>query len=139
MSGVIRSHAEPRQFVSPTLRALAGRRLSEMFGLLLCLLGILLLLALATYNPRDPSFDTATSLLPRTCCFRRSAWRAFCLAWRCWPGRGGSPGTAGSGALVCVWLACLRHCRWWQRPAPRCRSPCPRSRHGRPVGPARPD
>ncbi len=64
MSGVIHSHAEPRRFVSPTLRALAGRRLSEMFGLVLCLLGILLLLALATYNPRDPSFDTATSLVP---------------------------------------------------------------------------
>ncbi len=64
MSGVTHSHAGPRHFVSPTLRALAGRRLSEMLGLLLCLVGILLLLALATYNPRDPSFDTATSLLP---------------------------------------------------------------------------
>ena len=64
MSGVTHSHLEPRRFVSPTLRALARRRLSEMFGLLLCLSGILLLLALATYNPRDPSFDTATSLVP---------------------------------------------------------------------------
>ncbi len=64
MSAATQSPVASRRFASPTLRALAGRRLTELFGLLLCLLGITLLLALATYNPRDPSFDTATTLAP---------------------------------------------------------------------------
>ncbi len=64
MSAAAQSHPEPRRFASPSLRALAGRRLSELLGLALCLAGIALMLALATYNPRDPSFDTATTLAP---------------------------------------------------------------------------
>ena len=128
MSGVIRSHAEPRRFVSPTLRALAGRRLSEMFGLLLCLAGILVLLTLATYNPRDPSFDTATSLLPTNIAGAPGALlsdlllQAFGLA-------GCLPGLA---LLAWSWRIA------WQQPARQCRLPYLRSCSGCPAGPARP-
>jgi S-DNA-T family DNA segregation ATPase FtsK/SpoIIIE len=38
-----------------------SRRMGEMGGLALGLLGIALLIALATYDPRDPSLDTATA------------------------------------------------------------------------------
>jgi len=51
----------PNRFVSPALRALVGRRLAEISGLLLAMGGIALILALAAYNPRDPSLNTATS------------------------------------------------------------------------------
>jgi S-DNA-T family DNA segregation ATPase FtsK/SpoIIIE len=47
--------------VSPAIRALIGRRLGELSGIALALTGIALLVALATYNPRDPSLNTATS------------------------------------------------------------------------------
>jgi S-DNA-T family DNA segregation ATPase FtsK/SpoIIIE len=49
-----------RRFASPAIRALMGRRMGEIGGLALGLLGIALLIALATYDPRDPSLDTAT-------------------------------------------------------------------------------
>jgi S-DNA-T family DNA segregation ATPase FtsK/SpoIIIE len=51
----------PNRFVSPALRALVGRRLAEISGLLLAMGGIALILALIAYNPRDPSLNTATS------------------------------------------------------------------------------
>jgi S-DNA-T family DNA segregation ATPase FtsK/SpoIIIE len=56
------STMEPRKFASPAVRALMSQRSAEFGGLLLGLLGLAILVALATYNPRDPSLDTATSL-----------------------------------------------------------------------------
>ena len=38
-----------------------SQRSAEFGGLLLGLLGLAILVALATYDPRDPSFDTATT------------------------------------------------------------------------------
>ena len=49
-----------RRLVSPSLRALMERRTAELVGLGLGLLGLALLVALASYNPADPSLDTAT-------------------------------------------------------------------------------
>jgi S-DNA-T family DNA segregation ATPase FtsK/SpoIIIE len=49
------------RFVSPAMRSAFGRRLAEIAGLLLAMGGIAIILALATYNPRDPSLNTATS------------------------------------------------------------------------------
>ena len=49
------------RFASPSVRALVGGRLAELAGLLLALCGVLLLIALASYNPHDPSLNTATS------------------------------------------------------------------------------
>ncbi len=53
--------APSRRLASPAIRELVGRRLAELFGLALAVGGITLAVALVTYNPRDPSLNTATS------------------------------------------------------------------------------
>ncbi|HME23194.1 MAG TPA: DNA translocase FtsK 4TM domain-containing protein [Acetobacteraceae bacterium] len=53
--------AEARRLASPTIRALIGQRSAALTGLLLGMLGLALLVALACYDPRDPSLNTATS------------------------------------------------------------------------------
>ncbi len=50
-----------RQLLSPGMRARIGRGLGELGALALAMAGIALLVALVTYNPRDPSLNTATS------------------------------------------------------------------------------
>src|ERR1700760_1245392 len=55
------STMEPRKFASPAVRALMSQRSAEFAGLLLGLLGLAILVALATYDPRDPSLNTATT------------------------------------------------------------------------------
>ena len=52
--------AETRRLASPTIRALIQQRSAELTGLVLGLLGLALLVALACYDPRDPSLNTAT-------------------------------------------------------------------------------
>jgi DNA segregation ATPase FtsK/SpoIIIE, S-DNA-T family len=61
MAAAARSLPPPRRVVSPTVRALMQRRAAEMSGLALGCAGLALLIALATYNPSDPSLDTATN------------------------------------------------------------------------------
>ena len=56
--------APARHLASPPIRALMGRRLAELGGVALGLGAVALLVALACYNPLDPSLDTATSRLP---------------------------------------------------------------------------
>ena len=56
---------QDRRIVSPALRTLLRRRLAELGGLLLALAALALLVALGSYHPGDPSFDTATGLAPR--------------------------------------------------------------------------
>ena len=51
-----------RRFISPALRALMERRAAELAGIVLGVAGLILLLALASYHPGDPSFDTASSV-----------------------------------------------------------------------------
>jgi DNA segregation ATPase FtsK/SpoIIIE, S-DNA-T family len=53
--------AETRHLASPTIRALIQQRSAELTGLVLGLLGLALLVALACYDPRDPSLNTASS------------------------------------------------------------------------------
>jgi S-DNA-T family DNA segregation ATPase FtsK/SpoIIIE len=53
--------AEPRRFASPQMKAQMNERLAEFGGLVLGLVGLALLVALAAYDPRDPSLNTATS------------------------------------------------------------------------------
>jgi S-DNA-T family DNA segregation ATPase FtsK/SpoIIIE len=47
--------------MSPGLRTQLRRRLAEMLALLVAVAGLLLILALLSYNPADPSFDTVGS------------------------------------------------------------------------------
>src|ERR1700729_3694204 len=55
------SMMEPRKFASPAVKALMSQRSAEFGGLLLGLFGLGILVALATYDPRDPSLNTATT------------------------------------------------------------------------------
>ena len=56
---------QSRRFASPEIQALVRTRLAQLGGLALALAALLLLVALGSYNPHDPSFDTATSQPPR--------------------------------------------------------------------------
>ncbi len=53
--------APQRRLASPAIREMVGRRLAELSGLAMAAAGATLLVALITYNPRDPSLNTATS------------------------------------------------------------------------------
>ncbi len=64
MHVALRSRLIPERFASPQLQALMRRRLAELGGLLLAGLAVAMLVALLTYNPRDPSPDTATTARP---------------------------------------------------------------------------
>ncbi|MBU8539447.1 DNA translocase FtsK 4TM domain-containing protein [Roseomonas tokyonensis] len=55
--------AAGRRFASPAVKAAMKRRLAELVALVLVLFGLVLGLALASYDPADPSFSTATSQL----------------------------------------------------------------------------
>ncbi len=55
-----RTSVEARRIASPALRALMSRRTAELVALVLGILGLALLVALVTYDPRDPSLNTAT-------------------------------------------------------------------------------
>ena len=59
--GRLTSGRVPRSLASPAIREIVGRRLAELAGLGLAVAGGAILVALATYNPRDPSMNTATS------------------------------------------------------------------------------
>jgi S-DNA-T family DNA segregation ATPase FtsK/SpoIIIE len=66
MSATTRSSAgiaptRARSFASPAIRTLVQRRTSELGGLALGLVGLALLVALASYTPSDPSLNTATA------------------------------------------------------------------------------
>ncbi len=52
---------QARRLASPAIRTLLRRRTAEVGGLALGLGGISILVALAYYNPQDPSLNTATS------------------------------------------------------------------------------
>jgi S-DNA-T family DNA segregation ATPase FtsK/SpoIIIE len=53
-----------RQFISSTLRAQLRRRAGELGGIILAIAALTLALALASYNPADPSLNTASSAHP---------------------------------------------------------------------------
>ena len=53
--------SQARRLASPALRSLMHRRLAELGGLALGLAGLAVLVALASYDPRDPSLNTATA------------------------------------------------------------------------------
>ena len=59
--GRLTSSRVPRSLASPAIREIVARRIAELSGLALALAGVAMLVALASYNPRDPSMNTATS------------------------------------------------------------------------------
>jgi S-DNA-T family DNA segregation ATPase FtsK/SpoIIIE len=61
MATAAQGRVPTRSLASPAIRELVGRRVAELSGLGLAMGGIALIVALATYNPRDPSLNTATS------------------------------------------------------------------------------
>jgi S-DNA-T family DNA segregation ATPase FtsK/SpoIIIE len=50
-----------RRFASPAVKAAIRRRAAEFLALALVIAGLVAAVALATYNPADPSFSTATA------------------------------------------------------------------------------
>jgi S-DNA-T family DNA segregation ATPase FtsK/SpoIIIE len=52
---------QTQRIASPMVRSLIRRRLSELGAIALAVVGVTVLLALAFYDPRDPSWNTATS------------------------------------------------------------------------------
>jgi S-DNA-T family DNA segregation ATPase FtsK/SpoIIIE len=52
---------QARAIASPAVKALMNRRTAELAALFLGLIGLALLVALASYDPRDPSLNTATT------------------------------------------------------------------------------
>ena len=54
-----------RRFASPAVRAVLRRRLGEFAGILLCLTALALILMLGSYDPADPSLNTATERAAR--------------------------------------------------------------------------
>ena len=58
------STVEARRLASPAVQSLMRRRFAELAGLALGLIGLALLVALATYDPLDPSLNTATARHP---------------------------------------------------------------------------
>lgn len=58
------SHTHSTDYVVPSYKSKLRLKLEEGGGILLCVLACALLVALVTYNPKDPSFNTATGQAP---------------------------------------------------------------------------
>lgn len=52
---------EARRFISPTIRAQLRQRTGELCAIFIALFALILLLALVSYNPADPSFNTVST------------------------------------------------------------------------------
>ena len=119
-----------RHLTSPALRALMRRRLGELGGLLLGLFAILLLVALFSHNPADPSLNTSTThpttnlVGPVGATLSDLLLQGFgiagalpALAMLAWSWRIASRRGVGSFSL-CL-RPCWRRCRSWPK---RCRA-----------------
>jgi hypothetical protein len=116
---------ESRKFASPAVKALMSQRSAEFGGLLLGLLGLAILVALATYDPRDPSFNTATTRHVSNLAGPVGATLADMLLqgfgiFGALPGLVSRPivGWVASGA---GWPRCWRPCLCWPPLSPLCR------------------
>ncbi|MCF3945675.1 DNA translocase FtsK 4TM domain-containing protein [Acidiphilium sp. AL] len=70
---------DARRFLSPALKARFARHFAEIAALFAVLAGLTVLIALATYHPGDPSFDTASTLPPANLAGRFGAGLADAL------------------------------------------------------------
>ena len=64
MLAVIRSRFLPERLAATRLQAMMRRRLAELSGMMLAVAAIATLIALASYDPRDASLNTATLAVP---------------------------------------------------------------------------
>ncbi len=110
----------PERLASPQLQALIRRRLAELGGVALVALAVAMLVALATYNPRDPSPDTSGAAQtgnlagPVGAAYADLVLQYFglagllpALALLAWAWRIGSRGGLGSLTLRVVALICM--------------------------------
>ncbi len=110
----------PERLASPQLQALIRRRLAELGGVALAALAVAMLVALATYNPRDPSPDTSGAAQtgnlagPVGAAYADLVLQYFglaallpALALLAWAWRIGSRGGLGSLTLRVVALICM--------------------------------
>ncbi len=63
MAVAVQARRQARRFASEAVRSLVRRRLAELGALFIALAGMAVLLALACYDARDPSLNTATTRL----------------------------------------------------------------------------
>ena len=71
--------AEPRNFLSPALKARFSRHMAEIAALIAVLAGLTVLISLFSYHAGDPSFDTASTLPPQNLAGRFGASLADAL------------------------------------------------------------
>ena len=101
------SATQARRLASPALRALMRQRLAELAAIALGVAGLVLLVALASYNPHDPSLNTATSRAvtnlagPPGAVVADAMLQGFGVA-------GALPARGPSWRPWGAWLACLR-------------------------------
>ena len=142
-AGTLGATRRGARLASPAVVALMRHRTARLGGLALGLLGLTLLLALLSYDARDPSFDTATMRHATSLggpvgaaladlLLQGLASQARCPALPCWRGPGGSPRIAGRQRVRAAgrdaWPPCrsrrrrwrVFHCRegWPGRPRP---------------------
>ena len=60
MAVAVQARRQAGEFASEALQSVIRRRLAELGAVFLALAGLTLLVALACYDARDPSLDTAT-------------------------------------------------------------------------------
>jgi len=74
MARVAANPVSTPRFASPAVKAAVGRRLAEFAGVCLALVGLGFLLALASHDPADPSWSTATARQPLNLAGTAGAW-----------------------------------------------------------------
>jgi len=97
-----RSAASPlaiHRFASPAVKAALGRRFAELCGLSAALLGLGFLLALASHDPGDPSWSTATARSPLNLAGAPGAWLSDFLL----QGFGWAAALPGLALLALAW------------------------------------
>jgi hypothetical protein len=129
-----RPFARVRRFASPAVKAALLRRWREFLGVVCGLAGLALLVALASHDPADPSFSTATARGAANLAGPLGAHASDVLlqgfggaallpAPRCSPGAWRLGSHRGLGLFPARVRRCERRCPCWP-PAERCAARC---------------
>ena len=76
MAVAVQARREAGRIASDAVRSLMSRRMAELGAISLALAGLAVLVALACYDPRDPSWNTATARVAQNLAGRPGAWLA---------------------------------------------------------------